>query len=1149
MAKNIHLFLKTEGFYQRHKAIIIKFFTFLFFLILSTIILRDIFFSSSFIGFNHDWDFPMTNVSLKNFCIRSLFVWSDGNAGYPFVYPAENLYRYLLFPLSFLELSGLIVIQLILLLVFTFGGYFMYSLLRNSFKLSYFPSLISGFFYATTPVIFNKVAAGHIPYIIAYALSPLILAFFIKYTTTRETKNLIITSLLLAFATIQIQFAIMLTLLFFLYAILIAKMKIGTLIKTFSFMILLVSLVHMFWLLPSLNSASFLETLQGASSIENLRTWGTSFINAFRMVGYRSPHFEIALSNFSYKYLWDIASLAIVFFSFGSLLIKKSRINLFFAGISLITLIFTTVAAPFSTIVYFLYSAFPIFNVFREVYHLAFLIAFSYSIMLAFFLQAISKSKKLKTRLKGVTMIVIFGIVIMNNPFIYSGDFSGQVQKYQLDDQSLSIINGYIQSDGDYRVLYMPLLLPFKYDDLTYHGIDPMIAYSQKSTVGNYVNSDFLNRIAIAFYLPSSNLTNILSILSVKYAFFRNNLQSMLPLYLNEGRLPIGNGSYDIRPIWTNDNLLQTLTNQQNLDLLRVTENLSIFETKGFLPHIYTATIPIAVEGSTDKLFTLLLSSPIDNLDSKAIFLSEQLNPEQWELVKNNNETISIDEKIITTQPYSDQAKPFNWTTMPNDTIEIRYYDGWKSVIRTDGQENETSLSFASLDACPYEFPSLNASGWDALDSTLIYIKNSNQAIRIDQIFENGEPLTNIIGIWWETDWQGMGTKTVNYPIVIPPNQRAIIQVGDITNGTVTFQSLTSTTLSSNQIDSDKKPEITYKKVNPTRYEVKIENASDPFFIVFNENYSPQWNAYGQDEIAEFSEVTVNYPNLHVAEVNHEEQFTPQDASYLFKRSLDEKNHFSANGYANAWYIDPAQIDKNEDGSFAITIYFLPQSYFYLGLVISTLTLAVCLGYLLLNWKLRKNKGVTIKDGHPADWGICKKEVTHLNLSESSRILDIGSKDGKKAHFCIDKGNLLMSDISKKNLSPFVLSDATSLPYKDNLFDLVTLFHVLEHIKNDKRALREIHRVLKNNGTALIVTPNANRFTIIFSYALRIVSRSPHKYPLNPDHVFEYSASDIESVMKNSEFQSYRIEPIFMRISRILRIRKYCDQWLIVVKK
>jgi ubiquinone/menaquinone biosynthesis C-methylase UbiE len=187
----------------------------------------------------------------------------------------------------------------------------------------------------------------------------------------------------------------------------------------------------------------------------------------------------------------------------------------------------------------------------------------------------------------------------------------------------------------------------------------------------------------------------------------------------------------------------------------------------------------------------------------------------------------------------------------------------------------------------------------------------------------------------------------------------------------------------------------------------------------------------------------------------------------------------------------------------------------------------------------------------PLDWDNCKKRVSNFNLTEDSLILDIGSNDGAKTHYITNKGQVIMCDISKSKsqISPFVLCDGASLPFKDNSFELLTLLHVIEHIKNDKMLLKEMYRVLKKDGVALIVTPNANRFTKLYSIVLKVITRSPYRYPLNIDHVFEYSDSDIKGLLENSEFERYKIDPFYMKISRYLRIRKYCDQWIVTAKK
>jgi SAM-dependent methyltransferase len=65
----------------------------------------------------------------------------------------------------------------------------------------------------------------------------------------------------------------------------------------------------------------------------------------------------------------------------------------------------------------------------------------------------------------------------------------------------------------------------------------------------------------------------------------------------------------------------------------------------------------------------------------------------------------------------------------------------------------------------------------------------------------------------------------------------------------------------------------------------------------------------------------------------------------------------------------------------------------------------------------------------------------------------------------------------------------------DNTYDYVVSFQVIEHIQNDALYLKEIHRVLKPGGTALLTTPN------------RKLSLSR-----NPWHIREYLASELKTL-------------------------------------
>jgi len=49
--------------------------------------------------------------------------------------------------------------------------------------------------------------------------------------------------------------------------------------------------------------------------------------------------------------------------------------------------------------------------------------------------------------------------------------------------------------------------------------------------------------------------------------------------------------------------------------------------------------------------------------------------------------------------------------------------------------------------------------------------------------------------------------------------------------------------------------------------------------------------------------------------------------------------------------------------------------------------------------------------------------------------------------------------------------DVTALSFPDNTFDVIVCIHVFEHIDNDEKAMREVFRVLKPDGVALLDVP------------------------------------------------------------------------------
>lgn len=100
-----------------------------------------------------------------------------------------------------------------------------------------------------------------------------------------------------------------------------------------------------------------------------------------------------------------------------------------------------------------------------------------------------------------------------------------------------------------------------------------------------------------------------------------------------------------------------------------------------------------------------------------------------------------------------------------------------------------------------------------------------------------------------------------------------------------------------------------------------------------------------------------------------------------------------------------------------------------------------------------------------------------LQSRDSSRILDVGCGTGFNVQFLSKYGNAMGLDyaaeamqLCREQCIPFVRASAMSLPFQDEVFDLVSLIDVIYHawVTDDVALLRESWRVLKPNGVIVI---------------------------------------------------------------------------------
>lgn len=121
-------------------------------------------------------------------------------------------------------------------------------------------------------------------------------------------------------------------------------------------------------------------------------------------------------------------------------------------------------------------------------------------------------------------------------------------------------------------------------------------------------------------------------------------------------------------------------------------------------------------------------------------------------------------------------------------------------------------------------------------------------------------------------------------------------------------------------------------------------------------------------------------------------------------------------------------------------------------------------------------------------WSMAKRDLIELLLDHYTRdtprdssihILNVGAGVGDDLRVIRAFGAVHVVDIDPRALQLIPeglcqekrIADIVDLPYPDRSFDVVTCFDVFEHVKDDRRAIREVRRVLKERGMMLFTVP------------------------------------------------------------------------------
>lgn len=139
------------------------------------------------------------------------------------------------------------------------------------------------------------------------------------------------------------------------------------------------------------------------------------------------------------------------------------------------------------------------------------------------------------------------------------------------------------------------------------------------------------------------------------------------------------------------------------------------------------------------------------------------------------------------------------------------------------------------------------------------------------------------------------------------------------------------------------------------------------------------------------------------------------------------------------------------------------------------------------------------------------------SLSLANRVKSVKGVDLDREK--IETAKKIATSLKLKNTN-FEVADINSLPFADNSFDQVLCSEVIEHIADDRKAILEIFRVLKQNGTLVLTTTS------------KINLNLQHKDGFNHARP-GYTIDGLRSLFQNSGLKVERIRPYGLFFGRL----------------
>jgi 2-polyprenyl-3-methyl-5-hydroxy-6-metoxy-1,4-benzoquinol methylase len=1040
-----------------------------------------------------------------------LSTWSSSNLGNPSPSPSYAVLGLLLNALGSAGIETGFLQIAFLMVCFGVAMFSMYFFTKTTYPESAVAGVIAGLFYVFNFFLFSIMF--NIGMVWTYAWLPLLMALLTKAlaqktSTARNSLAFAFTfSVVASFASINLANVILLLIglgaVYIYHLVFNRKIIVKQLIKVTAVLLILTSLLSIWWIIPNVNYYLPSDSSQLQADI-NVNSWSWSHQRASPLNllslnagwGWRAEY-----TPYYQTYDNIVMSVLMIFpfvFACSALLFKQRRKTSLY--LLLVILLFMFLAKglhePLSSVNLFLYNSIPYMSMFREPVSKFTLIAMPFLALLIGY--AVSKivfftpKKIIKTQFRSVLSfcLVLFLLSpifpIVANPLETKTQqlpFSSYVHVPQYWHEANALISS---QSGDFRVLLTP---PNDYYQMPYvwgyYGTDSLIekliekpvvstayAYSYKTNPNMLSLINHLNDIIINN--KTGEFESFLSIQNIKYIVQRNDLNYT---YLAS----VG------RQVISTQTMKAFLSNQSCLTLAATFGALDIYACNMKSAPIQILPLEVST-GYSHEIVQRNTSSYLWNFGS-----SEHLVA--WQKVTLERQfdsacSLSLDNGTL---KFEIANSTWGWKVLNSPLIERNKEASYNFSFKSKGQNafepHVKILEFNSMmeqvSTEQFSLPIDKTVKWVDFKSG-DFIPQENTSFMQLQIWSGHASTTQLPNSIWVDDFK------VDYSIEkINPKIKSIL---------------------GSNFDNETVKILNYDRVSATKLSAKV-NASTPFTLLMSEAYDKNWKA-------KLNNAVVSPISL-----------------------------FSLNAF-----------EINKTGESTIIIEYEPQSWFLDGVIVSVVTFFVCLffflssesfknrGSLIGNFKIYSQKNLHFYDDSSSD--LLRKGLQQVNNTiPKPAILDLGCGDGRliyglnKKELFKDGSKITAVDLSEDRIKRLkdslsfvqaIKSDAVNVQLPSGSFDLVICSQLIEHLDSDTRLLQEIKRLLKPNGVLFISSVLKKKYAVYIYY-------KKGRFLLDPTHVKEYkSAKVFEDILKKANFKILKSEvnqlkyPLFDLFMRLL---------------